>query len=94
MDGKTGTPGEHDSAQLLMRDWLVEYYVERAQKEPLHCLTILRGRNVEEVQTRLYTELRENFPLDLKLEVTVTRMVPIDIDTNASLFEIEGIYQP
>ena len=94
MDGETGTPEEHDTAQLPMREWLVEYFVERAQKETLHCLTVLRGRNVEDVQTRLYSELRENFPLELKLEVTVTRMVPIDVDTDEALFEMQGTYQP
>ncbi|MDC3291426.1 hypothetical protein OAV27_02955 [Euryarchaeota archaeon] len=94
MDGETGTPEEHDAAQLPMREWLVEYFVERAQKETLHCLTVLRGRNVEDVQTRLYSELRENFPLELKLEVTVTRMVPIDVDTDEALFEMQGTYQP
>ncbi|HIG20569.1 MAG: hypothetical protein CXT67_01630 [Methanobacteriota archaeon] len=94
MDGKTGTPEEHDTAPLPMREWLVEYIVERAQKETLHCLTVLRGRNVEDVQTRLYSELRENFPLELKLEVTVTRMVPVDVDTDEALFEMQGTYQP
>ena len=94
MDGKTGTPEEHDTAQLPMREWLVEYIVERAQKETLHCLTVLRGRNVEDVQTRLYSELRADFPLELKLEVTVTRMVPVDVDTDEALFEMQGTYQP
>ncbi|MBT4060179.1 MAG: hypothetical protein HOE69_07755 [Euryarchaeota archaeon] len=94
MEGKAGTPEEHDSAPLRMKEWLVEYYVERAQKDTLHCLTVLRGRSAEEVQTRLYSELRENFPLEFKLEVTVTRMIPIDIDTNEALFEMEGTFQP
>ncbi len=94
MDGKSGQPEGHDTAQLQMREWLIEYYVVRAEEETLHCLTVLRGRSVDEVQSRLYSELRENFPLDFKLEVTVTRMVPIDIDTDESLFEIQGMFQP
>ena len=44
-----------------MKEWIVEYYVERSQNETLHCITILRGRTADEVQTRLYSELRENF---------------------------------
>ena len=94
MDRQSGQPEGRDGASLPMKEWLVEYYVERAQKETLHCLTVLRGRSAEEVQTRLYSELRENFPMEFKLEVTITRMIPIDIDTNEALFELQGTYQP
>nr|AIF08706.1 hypothetical protein [uncultured marine group II/III euryarchaeote KM3_31_G10] len=94
MDGQHGHPEQDDETTLPIREWLIEYYVERGQEAPMHCLTILRGRNNEEVQTRLYAELRENFPLEVKLEVTVTKMVPIDADTDEGLFEIEGLYQP
>tara|TARA_B100001750_G_C15443901_1_gene565113 strand:+ start:329 stop:613 length:285 start_codon:yes stop_codon:yes gene_type:complete len=94
MEGQSGQPEGYDGASLPMKEWLVEYFVERSQKETLHCMTVLRGRNAEEVQTRLYSELRENFPMEFKLEVTVTRMIPIDIDTDEALFELQGIYQP
>ena len=94
MDGQQGRPEQHDETLRPIREWLVEYYVERAHETPLHCLTVLRGRDSDEVQGRLYAELRENFPLDVRLEVTVTKMVPIDADTDEGLFEMEGAYQP
>jgi hypothetical protein len=94
MDGQHGHPKQPDETLQPIREWLIEYYVERGQEAQMHCLTILRGRNTDEVQGRLYAELRENFPLDVKLEVTVTKMVPIDGDTDEGLFEIDGAYQP
>ena len=94
MEEQSEQPGDYHVERQVMKEWIVEYYVERSQNETLHCITILRGRSPDEVQTRLYSELRENFPMEFKLEVTVTRMVPIDIVTDESLFELQGIFQP
>ncbi len=94
MIGEPGRTGTEEGAPPQMREWLIEYYVESSTMEMTQCLTILRGRTVEEAQQRLYSELRESFPLDFKIEVTVTRMIPIDIDTDQGLFEIDGVYQP
>ena len=76
MAGQSGQPEGRDGASLPMKEWLVEYYVERAQKETMHCLNGLRGRRAGEVQARMYFELWGNFPIEVMVGGTVNRTIP------------------
>ena len=46
------------------------------------------------MQGRLYDVLRSNYASEVRLDVTVVRMEPVDMRTDVALFEIGGTYQP
>jgi hypothetical protein len=76
------------------REWLVEYIVELPEEMPMRMVTILRGAQMSDVQGRLYDILRSEFAAHQRLDVTIVRMEPVDMRTDAALFEIGGAYQP
>ena len=79
---------------LVTREWLVEYTVELPGEEPANHLSILRGRDVHDVQARLYQELRQEYSSSERIEVTVNRLLPVEKETDEHMFEVEGLYQP
>ena len=69
MERKTES-GEMRDETVVTREWIVEYLVEIPGQEPLKHLSILRGRDVHDVQARLYQELREEYFKNEKLQGT------------------------
>ncbi|MCH2348341.1 MAG: hypothetical protein MK233_00245 [Candidatus Poseidoniales archaeon] len=94
MERKTESGDLRDGTVVVKREWIVEYLVEISGQEPLKHLSILRGRDVHDVQARLYQELREEYPTCEKIEVTVMRLLPVEKDTDEQMFELDGVYQP
>jgi len=94
MERKTESGDMRDETIVVTREWIVEYLVEIPGQEPLKHLSILRGRDVHDVQARLYQELREEYPTCEKIEVTVMRLLPVEKDTDEQMFELGGVYQP
>jgi len=88
-----GESGRQEGAQTE-REWMVEYVVEIPNRDEMRCLTILRGREMSDVQARLYDILRSDHAGETRLDVTIVRMEPVDMRTDAALFEIGGSYQP
>ena len=76
------------------REWLVEYIVELPEENPIRMVTILRGAQMADVQSRLYDTLRAVYASETRLDVTVVRMEPVDMRTDVALFEIGGTFQP
>jgi len=76
------------------REWMVEYIVDIPEVAPIRNVAILRGREMSDVQSRLYDLLRAEFVDARRLDVTVIRMEPVDMRTNSSLFEIGGAFAP
>lgn len=76
------------------REWLVEFIVEISGENPIRTVTILRGAELADVQGRLYDVLRSEYASQVRLDVTVVRMEPVDMRTDVALFEIGGTYQP
>jgi hypothetical protein len=91
-------PEEHKEGRQegvqVDREWLVEFIVEIADQNPIRTVTILRGAQMADVQGRLYDVLRSNYASEVRLDVTVVRMEPVDMRTDVALFEIGGTYQP
>jgi hypothetical protein len=91
-------PEEREEERLggaqVDREWLVEYIVELPEDNQTRMVTILRGSQMADVQSRLYDILRTQYASETRLDVTVVRMEPVDMRTDVALFEIGGTYQP
>jgi hypothetical protein len=94
MERETEPEDLRDETVVVTREWIVEYIVEIPGEDPLKHLSILRGRDVDDVQARLYQELREEYPASERIEVTVMRLLPVEKDTDEQMFELGGVYQP
>jgi len=92
------TPEEKEEERLggvqVDREWLVEYVVELQDENQIRMVTILRGAEMADVQSRLYDILRAQYASETRLDVTVVRMEPVDMRTDVALFEIGGTFQP
>ena len=92
------TPEEKEEERLggvqVDREWLVEYVVELEDENQIRMVTILRGAEMADVQSRLYDILRTQYASETRLDVTVVRMEPVDMRTDVALFEIGGTFQP
>ncbi|MDP6906360.1 MAG: hypothetical protein QF440_02970 [Candidatus Thalassarchaeaceae archaeon] len=85
---------EQESVQVE-REWLVEYVLDIPEEgEAVRMITILRGAQMSDVQSRLYDILRSQYASHQRLDVTVIRMEPVDMRTDVAMFEIGGTYQP
>lgn len=91
-------PEENETGRQLgaqaEREWMVEYIIDIPEVEPIRNIAILRGREMSDVQSRLYDILRAQFVEARRLDVTVIRMEPVDMRTDSSLFEIGGAFAP
>ncbi len=91
-------PEENETGRQLgaqaEREWMVEYIVDIPEVAPVRNIAILRGREMSDVQSRLYDVLRAQFVEARRLDVTVIRIEPVDMRTDSSLFEIGGAFAP
>ena len=77
-------PQEHGSKETTTskREWMVEYEVTDKEGRKQKHLSLLRGKGIPEVQASLFKELRETYPTQSTIEVTITRFEPVSTQTD------------
>lgn len=74
-----------------LKEWTVEYTVE-VEGEKYHHLNILYGENENDVQKRLFDELRQSYSDSGRINVTLHRMEETTATLDASVFD--GCFTP
>ena len=94
MEHRTDGSGRSESEVLApLREWMVEYVVERDGVSPEHCLSLIEARDVQEAQERLFDELKGTYEGSSRLDVTVQRMEPVLREVDEGMFD-EDLYAP
>ncbi len=76
-------------------EWMVEFILEIRGELPIRSVTVLHGGDMEDVRGALHRELTGIYPEAMRLDVTVIRMAPVDMQTDQTLFDHEvGLYLP
>lgn len=73
---------EAQKAASQQREWMVEYEVTDEDGVKLKHLSVLYGKNITDVQASLFVELRELYPQQTMIEVTITRFEPVSTQAN------------
>ena len=77
--------------QGYQKSWMVEYTVQVDDENHRH-LSMISASDVNEVHHQLLRELRKEYQVSTRVDVTVHRMEPVTTNTDALYFE--GIYSP
>ena len=77
-----------------LREWLVEYTVSDSIANNHHHLTVVEAIDIKDVQVLLFQELRESYPADHKIEVTILMLEAVQKEAEIDLFETKPEYQP
>ncbi len=87
-------PNEYETerATTSQREWLAEYDVDIGGGLKNQHLSILKGQDIHEVQSAIFTELRNTYPRSGRLEVTITRLEPITTHTEINNFDLNSTY--
>ena len=83
---------ETENSTTSEKEWIVEYEVEYEDSIKLLHLTVLCGKNVQEVQAALFIELRNLYPKAVRIDVTITRLEPITTQTDMRKFDLNSAY--
>lgn len=84
-----GTTQEEESS----REWIVEYRVD-VDEISHHHLSMIEGKNLQDVQANLFAELREEYADSERIDVTVIRMEPVETHVMDTHFDKASVYQP
>jgi hypothetical protein len=83
---------ETEKSTTSEKEWIVEYEIESGDALKLQHLTVLCGHNVQEVQAALFIELRDMYPKEERIDVTITRLEPISTQTDLRKFDLNSAY--
>ncbi len=76
-------------------EWIVEFILEIRGNLPVRSVTVLHGEDLDGVRNALHKELTEINPEAMRIDVTVIRMEPVEMETDQTLFDDEvGLYSP
>ncbi|MDP6334179.1 MAG: hypothetical protein QF479_06040 [Candidatus Poseidoniaceae archaeon] len=74
-----------------LKEWYVEY-IAIVNDEKFHHMSILYGEDYSDVQRSLLHEVRRNYTVNDRIDVTIIKIHETDERTDAALFE--GMFVP
>ncbi len=77
----------------ISREWLIEYTVENSRGTEHH-LDIIHAFDIKEVQIKLFSQLRDKYPSETRIEVTILMLEVVQIDAEIDLFQTHEEYTP
>ena len=84
---------QRNIAKPILREWLIEYTVENS-KGLEHHLDIIHAYDIKEVQIKLFSNLREKYPSEARIEVTILMLEIVQVDAEIDLFQTHEEYTP
>jgi len=81
-------------AQPRLREWLVEYTVSDSIGNNHHHLTVVEAMDIKDVQVLLFQELRESYPAEHRIEVTILMLETVQKEAEIDLFLTRAEYRP
>tara|TARA_Y100001980_G_C14556862_1_gene351655 strand:- start:58966 stop:59238 length:273 start_codon:yes stop_codon:yes gene_type:complete len=80
-------------SRQVVGEWLVEYTVE-SSKGYEHHLDIIEAIGVKEVQINLFSQLRNRYPSEARIEVTILMLEIVQNNAEIDLFNTQEDYIP
>ena len=84
---------QRNLSRQIIREWLIEYTVENS-KGINHHLDIIHAFDIKEVQIKLFSHLREKYPSESRIEVTILMLEIVQVDAEIDLFQTHEEYTP
>ena len=77
----------------ILGEWLIEYTVE-SSNGIRHHLDIIEAIDIKEVQIKLFGTLRERYPSEVRIEVTILMLEIVQNNAEIDLFHTHEEYVP
>ena len=79
--------------RTILNEWLIEYTVESSNGIEHH-LNIIEAMDIKEVQIKLFSDLRERYPAEARIEVTILMLEIVQNKAEIDLFSTHEEYVP
>ena len=79
--------------RTILNEWLIEYTVESSNAIEHH-LNIIEAMDIKEVQIKLFSDLRERYPAEARIEVTILMLEIVQNKAEIDLFNTHEEYVP
>ena len=80
-------------SRQIIGEWLIEYTVESSNGFEHH-LDIIEAIGVKEVQIKLFSQLRNRYPSEARIEVTILMLEIVQNNAEIDLFNTQEDYIP
>ncbi len=80
-------------ARPILSEWLIEYKVESSNGLEHH-LDIIEAIGIKEVQIKLFSQLRDKYPSEVRIEVTILMLEIVQNNAEIDLFNTHEDYAP
>lgn len=80
-------------SRQIISEWLIEYTVESSNGFEHH-LDIIEAIGVKEVQIKLFSQLRNRYPSEARIEVTILMLEIVQNNAEIDLFNTQEDYIP
>ena len=80
-------------ARPILSEWLIEYKVESSNGLEHH-LDIIEAIGIKEVQIKLFSQLRDKYPSEVRIEVTILMLEIVKNNAEIDLFNTHEDYAP
>ena len=80
-------------ARPLLNEWLIEYTVGSSNGKEHH-LNIIEAMDIKEVQIKLFSSLRDTYPSEVRIEVTILMLEIVQPNAEIDLFHSHEEYIP
>lgn len=77
----------------IQSEWLIEYKVESSNGTEHH-LDVIEAFGIKEVQIKLFSQLREKYPSEVRIEVTILMLEIVQNNAEIDLFNTHEDYTP
>ena len=77
----------------ILNEWLIEYTVESSNGKEHH-LNIIEAMDIKEVQIKLFSSLRDRYPSEVRIEVTILMLEIVQNNAEIDLFNTHEEYVP
>ena len=77
----------------ILNEWLIEYTVESSNGSEHH-LDVIEAIDIKEVQIKLFSHLREKYPSEVRIEVTILMLEIVQHNAEIDLFNTHEEYIP
>ena len=77
----------------ILNEWLIEYTVESSNGSEHH-LDVIEAIDIKEVQIKLFSHLREKYPSEVRIEVTILMLEIVQQNAEIDLFNTHEEYIP
>ena len=80
-------------SRQILGEWLIEYTVESSNGLEHH-LDIIEAIGIKEVQIKLFSHLRNRYPSEARIEVTILMLEIVQNNAEIDLFNTHEDYVP